>query len=77
MDIKQPYRLVVMLDVDADSLEEAYRKTHGVMTTLCSENKDFEWESTDENYDPSGEAIDPSVMSDCVQRFFEGRKTIP
>ena len=54
-DSKYPFRLVVCLDVDASSVEEAYEKVYRIMNGLGSEK--LEWESTDEAYNSDGEQI--------------------
>ena len=52
------YRLVVCIDIEADSLTEAYRKIHQTMT-----DTGLEWESSDEAYDTEGEEISPEELS--------------
>jgi len=54
------YRLVICLDVDGVDLADAYSKVYKAMTKLPT---GFCWESSDEAYDPDGNAIDPDELS--------------
>lgn len=66
-----PYRLVLCLDVDASSLEEAYRKAYETMNEVCSKSGGtLEWESTDEAFDSDGEIISPSTLQDARIKVF-------
>ena len=46
------YRIVVCLDIEASSPEEAYAKLYKNMPRIAAEGID--WESTDEWYDDNG-----------------------
>lgn len=62
------YRIVVCIDVEADSLTEAYRRVYKKMRVV--DNPDFQWESSDEWYDDSGESVDPDTCSDIRMKVF-------
>jgi hypothetical protein len=57
------YRLVVCIDVSAESLVDAYRIVYGMMGDACRE-RDADWESTDEAYDPDGNALAASHLQE-------------
>ena len=59
-DVKSVWRLVICLDVEASSLEEAYSIVYDKMKTLDCE--EFQWESTDEAFDPDGDPIDEEEL---------------
>jgi hypothetical protein len=59
--MKRTYRLMICVDVQADSLEEAYDKVHTHMT-----GTGVAWESSDEAYSPDGEQIPPSVVAETL-----------
>lgn len=56
-------RIIIALDVDTPSLEEAYRKVYRTMKGVDEE--DFQWESTDEWFGDDGGLVD----ADEVQRI--------
>lgn len=58
------YRLVICLDVDAASLEEAYRKTYKIMGE-ASKTHGIDWESTDEAFGPGGQPVDKDRLSEA------------
>ena len=58
-----PYRIIIAIDVEAESPEMAYERVSEEMKTVDTE--DFQWESTDEWYDDDGNVID----EDEVQRI--------
>lgn len=53
--MEESYRFVIFVDVQADTLEEAYVK-------LLARMNANDWESTDEAYAPDGEQIDATVL---------------
>lgn len=55
------HRIVICVDIKASSIEEAYRNLYLKMGHL--DDKDFQWESTDEWFDPEGNIIDPEEIS--------------
>lgn len=66
-----PYRLVLCLDVNAGSLEEAYRKAYETMNDVCAKSDNtLEWESTDEAFDAEGEPVSPETMQDARMTVF-------
>jgi len=50
------YRLVICVDVDASSLEEAYGKVYEAMGKITGVGTGLDWSSDDEWYDPEGNA---------------------
>jgi len=62
------YRLVICLDVEAYNLEQAYERVYDTMGTVDAE--DFQWESTNEAFDPEGDAIDPDEMQEARMKVF-------
>ena len=65
---KGTYRLVICLDVDADSLEHAYERVYRTMGSV--DREDFQWESTDEAYDTEGGEVDPNEMQQARMTTF-------
>lgn len=61
---KRSFRLVVCIDVEADSLESAYEQTYHALSKLPP---GFGWESSDEAYDSDGDgqAVDEDTLSDA------------
>lgn len=57
------HRIVICLDIEAPSTKEAYRTVYRAMKKVGYET--FQWESSDEWYDPDGEALD----ADTVQKI--------
>jgi hypothetical protein len=51
------YRIVILVDVDADSAQGAYEKLFDAMGEVEASHDDMEWESSDEWYSPDGDAI--------------------
>jgi hypothetical protein len=65
------YRIVICVDIEADSLTLAYGKLHDFMGTVPT---DVEWESTDEWFDDEdGEPGDPDAMQKARMKFFADR----
>ncbi len=68
--MKKMERMTIVIDVEAPSLTEAYRKIYQNMKTLdCSE---FSWESTDEAYGIYGNEYDPDYVQQCRMDVFAG-----
>jgi len=55
------FRFVLCVDVEADSLEEAYNKLYEAMKL-----QPFGWETTDEAYSSDGEQVAPDVVHKLV-----------
>lgn len=49
------FRFVICVDVEASSLEEGYSKLYDTMAKVDTE--DFQWESSDEVYNPDGGVV--------------------
>lgn len=64
------FRLVICVDIPADTLTEAYGKLYHEMGEF-EKRTGIEWESTDEAFDRDGEQIHPSDMVDARLKFFE------
>jgi len=63
------YRLVVCLDVDAKDLKEAYRKVYLEMKKVDA--VDFQWESSDEWFEPGGDLGDPDKLQGARMAVFD------
>lgn len=61
-------RFVIMVDVDEDDLDRAYKCLYESMTAAA-----LDWESTDEAYDPDGEPYPEDTLSDVRIRSTEAR----
>jgi len=61
-------RIVIALDVEAESLDEAYLRVYRNMATVDTNN--FSWESTDEWFDDNGEQVDEDVVQETRLRVF-------
>jgi len=62
------YRFVVCLDVEADSLEEAYSELYTSMGKV--DRSSFQWESTDEAFDPDGNPVTPEEVQEARMSTF-------
>lgn len=62
------YRIVVCLDVEARSMAEAYRRVYRRMKKVDCDN--FEWESSDEWYDPEANALEPGDVQEIRMKVF-------
>ncbi len=67
------YRLVICIDVDAESLTQAYGRVHKGMGDVNFEGLEG-WESTDENFDEDANIIPPEVMQQARDKFFKSNK---
>jgi hypothetical protein len=63
-------RIIVALDVEAKTPEEAYKKLYAAMPLLHS--RGIDWESTDEWYDVDGEPLDVETISAARLRTLPG-----
>ena len=63
------YRFVICLDVNEDTLEEAYEQVYKTMGTVDTEP--FQWESTDEVFDPDGAHVDPEDVQKARMKVFK------
>lgn len=62
------HRIVICLDVHAPSTKEAYRKVYREMKRVdCA---DFQWESTDEWYDPEATPLEPGDVQELRMAVF-------
>lgn len=57
------YRLVVCIDVDAQSTLEAYGKVYEAMGKITGPGTGLDWESSDEAYTPDAEPISEEELS--------------
>jgi hypothetical protein len=62
------YRIIIALDIEASSTEEAYAKAYETMKQVDTES--FQWESTDEWFDEDGELIPPDAVQDIRMKVF-------
>jgi hypothetical protein len=62
------YRFVICVDVEAKSLTQAYGKVYEAMNSL--DDQLLGWESTDEVYDPLGNAYAPSEIQTAVDAYY-------
>ena len=62
------FRLVICLDVSADSLEDAYETVYKQMAKLTTTTKDMDWESSDEWFDQDGVLGDPDTLQEARMR---------
>ena len=62
------YRFIIGVDVKATTLMKAYSALFHQMKKL--DNEAFQWESTNEVYDPEGEDIDLDVLQDARINVF-------
>lgn len=66
------YRIVICVDIHADSLELAYGKLYDFMKQ--PEGSDLDWESTDEWFDGDGtEPGDPEVLQMARMKSYKDR----
>lgn len=63
------HRIVVCLDIEARSMEDAYRRVYRRMRRVDCAN--FQWESTDEWYDPEATPLEPGDVQDIRMRVFK------
>jgi hypothetical protein len=70
---KEPFRLIVCIDVDADTLEEAYGKVYKGMGKVTGPGTGLDWESSDEAYDPDGNKIDEADLSKARVAVIDAR----
>lgn len=65
-------RIVVCLDVDTDSIEEAYRSVCKELNDVGTYTKSrVDWESSDEWYGPYGEPVDVDTISTIRLKVLE------
>lgn len=55
--VKYPVRIMMCMDVNAETPAEAYRILTTAIAKLCTENPDLDWESGDEWYGTDGEPL--------------------
>ena len=51
------YRIVICVDIDAESAQDAYEKLYDAMAEAERSDDDICWESSDEWYDDAGDEI--------------------
>lgn len=64
------YRLVICVDVEAESLDAAYGKVYKAMGTITGKDTGMDWESTDEWFAQDGEQGTVKEMEEARERFF-------
>lgn len=64
------YRFVVLLDIEAGSLEEAYQRLYERMG-----NKAHDWETSDEAFGVDGAQIHPEELQRARMAFFALRES--
>lgn len=67
---KKTYRLIALVDIEAESLEEAYWELYTMMDQATSLSGNS-WESSDEWFGPDGEAGDPDELQKARMAFFD------
>lgn len=68
------YRFVVCVDVDADTLDEAYEALQRNMPSNRAAMSGVEWETTEEWFDPdSEEPGDPERLEAARKKYFAKR----
>jgi len=71
------YRIVICVDIEADSLELAYGKLYDFMkheAPVGWDRRDLDWESTDEWFDDEhAEPQDPDVLQAARMAVFKDR----
>lgn len=66
------YRIVICVDIHAETLEEAYGKLYDFMKQ--PEGSDLDWESTDEWFDDDGTGPeDPKVLQAARMAVYKDR----
>lgn len=68
-----PFRFIIAVDVDADTLPEAYRKLRTKMDTMTSPSARGEigWETTNEAFDDLGDMIDADELQDAISKAID------
>ena len=64
---------MICVDIDADTPTEAYGKLYEAMGKVEKENKDIQWESSDEWYDEDGEPLTEKSAQLARKRYFATR----
>lgn len=67
------YRLVVCIDVDAQSTLEAYGKVYEAMGKITGPSTGLDWESSDEAYAPNAEPISEEELSKARMAYLAER----
>ena len=67
------YRLVVCIDVGAQSTLEAYGKVYEAMAKITGAGSDMDWESSDEAYTPNAEPISEDELSKVRMAYLDKR----
>lgn len=68
--LRRTYRLVVCIDVAAESLDEAYGKMYESLNRL---GQDLCWESSDEAFTPDGEPIEEVELARARMNYMASR----
>jgi len=68
-------RLIVGLDIEVDTVEEAYRKVYNLLGDVTNSESPYgdeaiSWESSDEWYDNDGEPGDPAELQQARMKVF-------
>jgi hypothetical protein len=72
-DLTKEYRIVVCIDVEASSPEDAYSKVYDMMMKIEPSQA---WESSDEWYDEDGELIDELRVSQARLEVLKNKGVI-
>lgn len=73
---KPTFRLVVCIDVDAESLLEAYGKVYEAMGKITGPTSGMDWESSDEAYTPDAEPISEEELSKTRMAYLDKRSQV-
>lgn len=66
------YRLVVCVDVEAASLQEAYGRVYEAMGKVTGPGSSLDWESSDEAFDDNGQ-IDAEELQKARTAYLDKR----
>jgi len=59
----ETFRIGIMIDVDATSLKEAYKRVYNTMGEVSMSEGDIDWESSDEWFDEDGQMLNEDEVS--------------
>jgi hypothetical protein len=67
------YRIVICVDIDASSAQDAYETLYDAMAEAERNNDDICWESSDEWYDDDGDEIGAEAAQEARLAAFNKR----
>lgn len=67
------YRIVICVDIDASSAQDAYEKLYDAMAEAERSDDDICWESSDEWYDDAGDEISAEDAQEARLAAFKKR----